>query len=308
MRYNVQTLLQSVKAKIEVEKQLEDFYSEFNHIEIIKTRSFGKMLLLDSEIQFTELDEFIYHEMFCFPSLLSHPHPKRILIIGGGDLLLARQILKYPKVKVVDLIELDSYVIKFCQKHFKHLLRDTATHPQLTIRIQDGNEYIKETSNSYDLVYIDLPDDKKNCKFADQDKFYIDLKNLLTPNGILTAQTGNGDCFYFSQRVRKIKKILSQHNRKRSIEYFRIFSRHFKNYIQYRQYIPSFFGSWAFTMGSDEINFSETNYKDITQNYSQIRGNSFFYSPEFHRGIFFQPKIIENVMSCIRKEQEIRFL
>jgi spermidine synthase len=301
LKYTFQTLLHSVKAKIEVEKILEDFYSEFNHIEIIKTRSFGKMLLLDNEIQFTELDEFIYHEMFCFPSLFSHPHPTRILIIGGGDLLLARQVLKYPSIEVIDLIELDSYVIKFCKKHFKHLLRDTSSHPKLTVKIQDGNEYIKETSNSYDIIYIDLPDDKKNCKFAYEDEFYIDIKNILTPKGILSAQTGNGDYFYYSQRLKKIKKIVSQHNRKSSIEFYKIFNRHFKNICQYRQYIPSFFGSWSFTMGSEEIYLNRINFEKITQNYNQIKGNSFYYCPEFHQGIYLQPKIIENIMSCIRR-------
>ncbi|MFW9782021.1 MAG: hypothetical protein ACFFFB_07035 [Candidatus Heimdallarchaeota archaeon] len=301
MKYKLQTLLHSVKVKIEVEKILEDFYSEFNHIEIIKTRSFGKMLFLDNEIQFSELDEFIFHEMFCFPALFSHPHPKKILIIGGGDLLLARQILKYSKVELIDLIELDPYVIKFCIKHFKHLLKETPINPRLKIRIQDGNEYIKESPTHYDIIYIDLPDDKKNCKFAFEDKFYIDIKSILTPNGILTAQTGNGDCFYYSQRSKKIRKILSKHNNKTSINYFEIFKNQFESFCQYRHYIPSFFGSWSFTMGSNRINLTNVNYEKLAQNYNQIKNNSFYYCPEFHQSIFLQPKIIANVMSCIRE-------
>ena len=284
-----------------IEEVLYTGKSKFQSIEIIRSGSFGKCLVLDGKIQSSEGDEFIYHEMFCFPSLFSHLHPRRILIIGGGDLLLARQILKYPKVEDIDLIELDSYVIKFCEKHFKHLLRETPTHPKLTIKIQDGNEYIGETSNSYDIIYIDLPDDKKNCKFAYEDKFYEDLKNILTPNGILTAQTGNGDCFYYSQRSKKIRKILSQHNRKSNIEFYKIFNRHFKNICQYRQYIPSFFGTWSFTMGSEEVYLNIVNYEKITQKYNQIKGNSFYYCPEFHQGIYLQPKIIENIMSCIRR-------
>jgi len=130
MKYKTETMLHSVKLRIEFEKVLEDFYSEYNHIEIIKTRSFGKILFLDNEIQLSELDEFIYHEMFCFPALFSHPNPKRVLIIGGGDLLLAKQVLKYSEVKFLDLVELDSYVIKFCLKHFKSLLRNIYNHPK----------------------------------------------------------------------------------------------------------------------------------------------------------------------------------
>ncbi|MHA1915796.1 MAG: spermine/spermidine synthase domain-containing protein [Promethearchaeota archaeon] len=302
MKYKTETMLHSVKIKIKVEKILEDFFSEYNHIEIIKTRSFGKMLFLDNEVQFTELDEFIYHEMFCFPSLLSHPKPMRILIIGGGDLLLAKQILKYPLIEAIDLIELDDYVIKFCLKHFKPLIRDTKNHPKLHIKIQDGYQFIKDTTNRYDIVYIDLPDDKKNCEFAYQDSFYIDIKRILNSNGILSAQTGNGDGFYYSERSRKIRKILSVKNPKSSVEYFKIFKRHFKNAFQYREHIPSFFGSWSFTLGSNGVEFGLVKHQKIEENYEMLNGNTLYYSPEYHHSILYQPRIIERVINCIGKE------
>ena len=302
MKYKTKTVLHSVNVKIEVDKILEDFYSEFNHIEIIKTRSFGKILILDNEIQFAELDEFMYHEMFCFPSLFNHPHPKRILIIGGGDLLLAKQILKYPSVEKIDLIELDSYVIKFCKKHFKHLLRITPKHPKLQVKIQDGYEYIKNTTETYDIIYIDLPDKKKNCEFAHEDNFYEDIKKILNTSGILSAQTGNGSCFYYSQRTKKIRKNLSIENPKSCIEYFKMFTRHFKNTLQYHQYIPSFFGSWSFTLGSDEVNFNNVDYEQIRNNYHKIDNNTLYYSPEYHKSIVYQPKIIGALFSSIKKE------
>jgi spermidine synthase len=295
-------MLHSVKVKIKAEKILEDFYSEYNHIEIVKTRSFGKMLFLDNEVQFTELDEFIYHEMFSFPPLLSHPEPMRILIIGGGDLLLAKQILKYPAVEAVDLIELDDYVIKFCLKHFKTLLREVKNHPKLHIKIQDGYNFIKNTANRYDIIYIDLPDDKKNCEFAYEDSFYVDIKRILNSNGILSAQTGNGDGFYYSERSRKIRKILSVKNPKSSIEYFKIFKRHFRNAFQYREHIPSFFGSWSFTLGSNGVEFKSVNPQNIHKNYEMLGGNTLYYSPEYHNSILYQPRIIERVITCIGKE------
>ncbi|MFW9865318.1 MAG: hypothetical protein ACFFEN_04395 [Candidatus Thorarchaeota archaeon] len=307
MKYKTETMLRSVKVKINTEKILEDFYSEYNHIEILKTMSFGKILALDNEIQFTELDEFIYHEMFCFPSLLCHPEPKRILIIGGGDLLLAKQILKYEPIEIIDLIELDSYVVKFCNKYFKPLIRDTYKHPKLNIKYQDGYHFIKETSKVYDIIYIDLPDKKKNCEFAYDDKFYSDVKEILSPNGVLSAQTGNGNCFYYSQRSKKIRKILSIENPKSCIEYLKLFHRHFKNSFQYRQYIPSFFGSWSFTLGSDGIDFKNVSYEQIKNNYRYINNNSLYYSPNYHQSIIYQPKIFEDLTVCIMKENSIKF-
>ncbi|MFW9820156.1 MAG: hypothetical protein ACFFE5_11155 [Candidatus Thorarchaeota archaeon] len=296
MKYKTKTILHSVKVKIIIEKILEDFYSEFNHIEIIKTRSFGKMLFLDNEIQLAELDEFIYHELFCFPALFTHPNPKRILIIGGGDFFLAKQILKFPVIEQIDLIELDSYVIKFCLKHFKHLLGTIHKHPKINIKIQDGYQFIKQTANLYDMIFIDLPDDKKNCKFASEENFYADIKRILKPNGILSAQTGNGDSFYYSERTKKIRKILSDMNPKSFIEYYKLFNRTFKYSFQYRQFIPSYFGQWSFTLGSDSINFRSVNKTQIRGHYDKINNNTLYYSPEYHQSLFYQPKIIENII------------
>ena len=305
MNYKTETKLHSVKVKIEVEKVLEDFYSEFNHIEIVKTRSLGKILFLDNELQFSELDEFIYHEMFCFPALLSHSNPKRILIIGGGDLLLAKQALKCSNVEVVDLIELDRYVIKFCVKNFKQLIKNTRSHPKLNIKVEDGYEFIKSCNTLYDIVYIDLPDKKKNCEFAFKDKFYEDIKKILNPNEILSAQTGNASCFYYSKRSKKIRKMLSIKNMKSNIEYLKLISQHFKYTQQYRQHIPSFFDEWSFTLGSNEIDFTKANYDEIKNNYEQLTPKSLYYSPLYHRRLMYQPKIVEDLISCIRDDRRI---
>ncbi|MFX0048143.1 MAG: hypothetical protein ACFE8G_08235 [Candidatus Hermodarchaeota archaeon] len=301
MKYKTETKFHSVKIKIEIEKVLEDFYSEFNHIEIVKTRSLGKILFLDNEIQFAELDEFIYHEMFCFPALLSHPDPRRILIIGGGDMLLAKQVLRSPNVEIVDLIELDRYVIKFCVKHFKQLIHKTKSHPKLNIRIEDGYEFIKNCNTPYDIVYIDLPDKKKNCEFAYKDNFYEEIKKILNPQGILSAQTGNASCFYYSQRSKKIRKMLSTTNIKSYIEYLKIISHHFNNTLQYRQHIPSFFDEWSFTIGSNEIDFKNIKFDQIENNYERLNLKPLYYSPSYHKSIMFQPKLVEELASCVNR-------
>jgi spermidine synthase len=259
------------------------------------------MLFLDNEIQLAELDEFIYHELFSFPALFMHPNPRKILIIGGGDLFLAKQILKLAEIELIDLIELDTYVVKFCLKHFKHLLGNIHNHPKLNIKIQDGYQFIKETTNHYDIIYVDLPDNKKNCKFAFEDNFYKDIKTILYPNGILSAQTGNGDSFYYSQRTKKIRKILSMENPKNFIEYFKLFTRYFNYHFQYREFIPSFFGQWSFTLGSDIIDFRNANHEKIRNRYHKINKNSLYYSPEYHKSLYSQPKIIDNVISRINK-------
>ena len=110
----------SISFETEIEEVLEDFNSPYQRIRILQSKDLGKLLVLDDEIQFAELDEFVYHEMFCFPSLLSHNNPQSVLIIGGGDLLLAKQVLKFPNIKRIEVVDLDADVVDICKKNFNN--------------------------------------------------------------------------------------------------------------------------------------------------------------------------------------------
>ncbi|MAE21239.1 MAG: spermidine synthase, partial [Pseudomonas sp.] len=84
--------------------------TEHQHLEIFETPFLGRVMLLDGVVQTTEKDEFIYHEMMVHVPMLAHPNPKRVLIIGGGDGGILREVLRHKNVEHVTQVEIDQSV------------------------------------------------------------------------------------------------------------------------------------------------------------------------------------------------------
>ncbi len=283
--------------EIKVDEFLEDFTSAYQNIKLAQTKIFGKILLLDNEIQLAELDEFIYHEMFCFPPLFSHPNPQSVLIIGGGDLLLAKQVLKYPNIKSVDLIEIDSDVIRICKKHFKHLVKDVVKNPKLNLVIADGYKFVENSKKTYDVIFIDLTEDKEICDSIYTEEFFEMIKiKSLKEGGILAAQSGYGECFYYSEKLEKLNLVSSFYNDKVEFQFYLTFKDLFQHVHQYSQHVPTFFGTWSFSLGSDAINFEEVTTNTIQNRYNSLKGErTLYYSPEYHQHIYIKPKLIREL-------------
>lgn len=118
-----------VKFSIQIDKQLYSEQTEFQRIDILESKEFGRMMVLDGYVMLTEKDEFIYHEMIVHVPMAVHPNAKRILIIGGGDGGAARELMRYKNVESVDLVEIDKRVVdisrEFCQKlHVVLMIRE----------------------------------------------------------------------------------------------------------------------------------------------------------------------------------------
>ena len=95
--------------------------SQFQHVMILDTYDFGRMLVLDGVVQTTSLDGHIYNEMIAHVPLQIHPHPQKVLIIGGGDCGAAKEVAKYPQVEHIDLVEIDELVVDVCKQHLQEV-------------------------------------------------------------------------------------------------------------------------------------------------------------------------------------------
>jgi spermidine synthase len=165
--------------------------SNFQKIEVVESLDFGKMLILDNVINLTERDEFVYHEMLTHVAMFSHPNPQRVLIVGGGDGGTAREALKHPGVKGIQLVEIDETVISVSKRYFPSIAV-SLDHPKVEVQIGDAVEYMKETRERFDIILIDSTDpviDQSGGLFSIP--FYRDCLKALTEQGILAAQVGD---------------------------------------------------------------------------------------------------------------------
>ncbi|MCA9413939.1 MAG: spermidine synthase, partial [Candidatus Omnitrophica bacterium] len=95
-----------------IKEKLFETQSDFQKIEVYDTEQFGRMLVLDGVIQLTESDEFSYHEMFVHVPMNAHPDPKHVLVVGGGDGGMVRELVKYPQLETIEMCEIDEQVVR----------------------------------------------------------------------------------------------------------------------------------------------------------------------------------------------------
>lgn len=172
-----------------VRKLLYTQDSPYQKVEVFENETFGKVLLLDGLVQTTEKDEFFYHEMLVHPALRVHPEPRDILIIGGGDGGVLKEILRYP-VDHVCLVEIDELVIEVSKEYFPWLspsLNDERTE----LIISDGNEFIQQTDRKFDVICIDSSDPVGPSTPLHEQGFFSRLKGCLRADGIIVAQAGS---------------------------------------------------------------------------------------------------------------------
>ncbi|MCY4512445.1 MAG: polyamine aminopropyltransferase [Bdellovibrionales bacterium] len=180
-------------------KTLFEGKSPFQTVKIIETKSHGKMLINEDIVMTCERDEFIYHEMIAHVPLFTHPHPKKALIIGGGDGGTAREILKHKKIKNCDLVEIDSMVVNACKKHLKSI-GSAFNDPRLKIYFEDGAAFIKNKKNHYDVIIVDSADPIGPGKVLFETPFYKNVFEALKPDGLMTAQ---GESPLYEQKLQK---------------------------------------------------------------------------------------------------------
>ena len=108
----------NVKLDVRIDKQLFSGQSEYQRIDVFESQEFGKFVALDGEIVFSEADEFIYDEMVTHVPMAVHPNVKNVLIIGGGDGGVAKELLQYDNIEVIDVVETDKMFVDVCREVF----------------------------------------------------------------------------------------------------------------------------------------------------------------------------------------------
>ena len=184
-----------VSLALQVEETLFSKPSQFQQIDIYRTKNYGKMLVLDGIIQLTERDEFTYQEMMANMPLMSHPDPKHVLLIGGGDGGILREIGRHKGVEVIDFCEIDEMVIEV-SKQFLPTLACGFDDPRVHVHIQDGNQFLQEHPNAYDVIIVDSSDPIGPGEVLFKKPFYQGLKESLKPGGVIATQ---GESFFLHE-------------------------------------------------------------------------------------------------------------
>ena len=271
----------NVKLAIRVDYQVFSAQSEIQRIDVLESKEFGKILVVDGDLMLTEKDEFIYHEMISHVPIAVHPQVEKILVIGGGDGGVVRELAKYDTVEQIDVVEADPLLVEVCRKYFPQMAC-SLNDPRVHIYHEDGLRFIRSKSDAYDLIIIDSPNPFGAGEGLFTKEFYGNCFNALHEDGIMINQ--HESPFY------KEEAFQCQRMHKRIIESFPI-SR------IYQAHIPSY------PSGHRLFGFASKRYHpihDMDGIQWKLRGiQTKYYLPRLHEGVFALPAYVEELVQDV---------
>ncbi len=179
----------NVKTAVRVEKQLFGGESDYQRIEVFQSKEFGKMIVLDGEIIFSEADEFIYNEMVVHVPMAVHPNVKNVLIIGGGDGGVAKNLIEYGEIEHIDVVEPDEMFIQVSREFFPETAKGF-DDPRVEIHNMDGLRFLRRCIDKYDLIINDSTDPFGHTEGLFTKEFYGICSRALREDGIMVSQHG----------------------------------------------------------------------------------------------------------------------
>jgi len=247
--------------------------TEYQDLAIVDSCCFGRMLLLDGIVQTTIKDEYVYHEMISHIPLFTHPSPKKVLIVGGGDGGAVREVLKHPSVKKAVLCEIDRCVVEECRKYLPEI-SCALNNPKCEIFIGDGIKYVHEHKNEFDVIIVDSTDPFGAAEGLFGGSFYKELSECLTEDGIFVAQTETP--FYLPEVVKKV------FNDAKAV---------FPVTKLFMAAIPTYPGGyWSFTIGSKKYDPEKAELSNC------IELDTKYYTKKIHKASFALPKYVEDLI------------
>jgi spermidine synthase len=174
---------------LKIKRKLHEEQSEFQFLEIYETEHFGNLMVIDGCTMVSTRDNFFYHEMMSHPVLFSHPSPKKVWIIGGGDCGTLKEVLKHPEVEQAVQIDIDERVTRLAEIYFPELC-ESNNDPRAELKFIDGIKWVKDAApNSVDIIIVDSTDPVGPAEGLFCAEFYRDCFNCLTENGIVIQQS-----------------------------------------------------------------------------------------------------------------------
>lgn len=253
--------------------------TDFQDLRIFETPAFGKVLALDGVIQTTDGDEFIYHEMIAHVPLLAHGNAKRVLIVGGGDGGVLREVLRHPVDRVV-MVEIDGGVVEACKTHMPNISSGAFDDPRGEVLITDGIKFAAETDESFDVIIVDSTDPVGPGEVLFTDAFYGDCKRIMNPGAILITQSG----------------VPYLQGREVTDGYKRL-NPHFADVSFFVIAVPTYAGGFM-TLGwaCDDPRLRDQAEINLAERFAASGLRTRYYSPEVHAAAFALPPFISKLM------------
>lgn len=256
---------------LKIRRKLHDEQTSYQRIEIFETETFGNLMLIDGYVMLSSRDNFLYHEMMSHPALFSHPDPRRVVIIGGGDCGTLHEVLKHTCMEHVLQVEIDERVTRLAERYFPELC-ESNNDPRAEFFFGDGIQWMKEAADgSVDVIIVDSTDPIGPAKGLFSEPFYRECHRVLGDDGFIVQQS--------ESPLYHLNILQPMHRALRAAGFADTLSLYFPQPVY-----PS--GWWTCTLGGKATGFGQLRSKDIDQRSFNTR----YYNAAIHRAAMAQPE------------------
>ncbi len=271
-----------------VEKYIYSGQTRFQSIEIVETEFFGRCLIIDGKIQSAQFDEYIYHEALIHPAMVMHSLPKEIMVVGGGEGAVLREILKHPSVERLLMVDIDREVVEVCKQYLPEWSQGAFDDPKVETCYMDARKYLEQNDDQWDIIFFDLtePLDDSPSYLLFTKEFYQLVAQRIKEGGSIALQAGNLN-----------PRLLECHS-----AIYNTLKPFFKNVNSYGVFIPSYDSKWGFIYASQEtdaLSFTPSAVDECLKkrNINNLR----FYDGLTHLHIFTLTKDIRTLRSAKKR-------
>jgi len=264
---------------VHVRDRLYRIDTPFQRIEILDTEGFGRALVLDTALQTTEGDEFMYHEMLVHVPLMTHPRPTRVLIIGGGDGGTLRRVLEHQMTEPTQ-VEIDAEVIDACKQYAPGISRGALEDVRARVLVEDGIPFMRENPGGFDVVIVDSTDPVGPAVQLFDVPFYKDVARSLADDGLMAAQSSSP--LFMADDLRQ-----QAANMREAFPIVRT----------YVGSVPTYPGAlWSYTIGSKRYDPLTVSRDVIAERLTENGIETRYYSPEIHHAAFVLPPFVADIV------------
>ncbi|GLK89561.1 polyamine aminopropyltransferase [Pseudomonas turukhanskensis] len=271
-----ETLYEGYGQRFRMDKLLHEVRTEHQHLVIFENPRMGRVMALDGVIQTTEADEFIYHEMLTHVPILAHGAARKVLIIGGGDGGMLREVSKHKSVEHITMVEIDGTVVDMCKEFLPEHSKGAYDDPRLNLVIDDGMRFVATTEEKFDVIISDSTDPIGPGEVLFSENFYQACRRCLNDGGILVTQNGTP----FMQ----LDGVQNTAGRMNGL---------FADWHFYMAAVPTYIGgAMTFAWGATTAGLRNIPLDTLRQRFAGSGIVTRYYNPEVHLGAFALPQYV----------------
>ncbi len=250
----------------------------FQQVAVLRTATFGKMLVLDGDTQSSQADERIYHETLVHPALAACDDRREILILGGGEGATLREILRAPDVARATMVDIDGEVVDLSKRFLPEWSAGAFDDSRSRVIIGDALRFLKEDTGTYGAIVSDLTEPLEDSPSFPlfNGEVFRDIKARLVPGGVYVLQASTAGFHNMSLHAKMARSL----------------RRHFAHVVSFYTHVPAFDNDWAFIACSDRIDLAALDGATIDRYVASLAGENWFYDAQTHRRLFSLPRYL----------------